>query len=75
MGDHTEGTPLTGPADEPPKSGVFADWDGVQHEPDVVAEGNRLGAVIDPDDDEDNGVEEAPEHHIGSLGLSGEGNG
>lgn len=32
-----------GPVDEPPGDKVFRDWDGVQHDPDVVAEGNRLG--------------------------------
>lgn len=57
MGEHTEGTPLVGPVDEPPKNGVYRDWEGVQLDPDVVAEGNRLGQAIDPDDAEDNGLE------------------
>lgn len=45
----------TGPVDTPPTSGVFEDWNGAQHDPDLVAEGNRLGESIDPDDDTDNG--------------------
>lgn len=76
MGEHTEGTFFTGPVDAPPKSGEFVGWDGAQLDPELVAEGNRLGEVIDPDDDEDNGLDEpgpAPEHHVGSLDLSGEG--
>jgi hypothetical protein len=45
------------PPDEPPRAGVFADWDGVQLRPDVVEDGNRLGAAIDVDDDLDNGLD------------------
>ena len=45
----------TMPVDEPPRSGVFADWDGAQLDPEVIEAGNALGATIDVDDDEDNG--------------------
>jgi hypothetical protein len=55
VGDHTIGTPLVGPVDEPPKDGVFRDWDGAQLDPELVAEGNRLGESIDTEDDDDNG--------------------
>jgi hypothetical protein len=48
--------PVVGPVDEPPRGGVFQDWDGAQHDPDLIAEGNRLGEQIDPDDDNDNGL-------------------
>jgi len=44
------------PPDEPPTSGAFADWDGDQLRPEVVADGNRLGETIDVDDDLDNGL-------------------
>ncbi len=37
-------TPERGPVDEPPADGVFRDWDGAQHDPKVIAEGERLGA-------------------------------
>lgn len=43
--------------DEPPKSGVWVDheeWFGDLSD-DEIAEGNRLGGAIDPDDDDDNG--------------------
>jgi hypothetical protein len=54
--DHDQTQPTeTGPVDTPPKSGEFADWDGAQLDPGVIAEGNRLGQTIDPDDDTDNG--------------------
>lgn len=43
------------PVDQPPKDGTWADWDGAQHDPATIAEGNRLGNTIDPDDDNDNG--------------------
>lgn len=45
----------TGPVDTPPASGEFADWDGAQHDPEMVAEGNRLGETINVNDDTDNG--------------------
>lgn len=48
--------PIDLPVDEPPSDGVWRDWDGAQLAPAVVAEGNRLGAAIDVDDDEDNGL-------------------
>ncbi len=35
---------LVGPVDQPPTDGVFRDWDGAQHDPEVIAEGNRIGA-------------------------------
>lgn len=37
-------TPEIGPVDTPPTDGVFRDWDGAQLEPEVIAEGNRIGA-------------------------------
>lgn len=33
-----------GPVDEPPKDGVSRDWDGMQHDPEAIAEGNLIGA-------------------------------
>lgn len=48
-------TPEVGPVDAPPKGGYFIDWEGAQHDPDMIAEGNRLGETIDVDDDTDNG--------------------
>lgn len=36
--------PEVGPEDTPPTDGVFRDWDGSQLDPEVVAEGNRIGA-------------------------------
>lgn len=33
-----------GPEDSPPADGVFRDWDGAQLDPEVIAEGERLGA-------------------------------
>lgn len=46
-----------GPTDAPPSTGVFVDWEGAQHDPATVAEGDRLGQTIDIDDDTDNGLE------------------
>lgn len=47
--------------DEPPPSGVFHEWEIEQiFDPltdKEAAEGNRMGLVVDPDDDEDNGLE------------------
>jgi hypothetical protein len=42
--------------DEPPRSGVFVDHDDLEPDDDELAEGERLGLEIDPDDDEDNGL-------------------
>jgi hypothetical protein len=53
--------PETGPVDTPPTSGVFADWNGAQHDLETIAEGNQMGRDIDPDDDDDNGL--APGEH------------
>jgi hypothetical protein len=47
--------PVEAPVDEPPKDGVWAD----EHPPltdEEIAAGNHLGATIDPDDDNDNGL-------------------
>ncbi len=55
MSDHANDRPLVGPVDEPPKGGVFRDWDGAQLGVELVAEGNALGETIDPDNDDDNG--------------------
>lgn len=41
--------------DEPPGSGVFVEHDEFELTDDEIAEGNRLGERIDPDDDEDSG--------------------
>ena len=41
--------------DEPPRSGVFVEHDELELTDAEIAEGNRLGQVIDPDDDEDSG--------------------
>lgn len=45
-------------ADEPPKSGEWVDVHDVLMNPteEEIAEGDRLGSTIDPEDDEDNGV-------------------
>lgn len=51
----SEQAPEVGPVDAPPAAGYFVDWEGAQHDPDTVAEGNRLGETIGPDDDTDNG--------------------
>lgn len=42
--------------DDPPRSGVFIDPEEFVPTAEEIAEGNRLGQVIDVDDDEDNGV-------------------
>ena len=50
--------PSSGPLDTPPRDGGGADadgWAGAQMDPAVIEEGNQLGAVIDVDDDNDNG--------------------
>lgn len=52
---HGPDDPIVAPVDEPPRDGVWRDWDGAQLDPDVIAEGERLGQVIDVDDDDDNG--------------------
>lgn len=54
-GPETVVAPEVGPVDAPPAAGYFVDWEGAQHDPATVAEGNRLGETIDPDDDTDNG--------------------
>ena len=46
--------------DEPPRSGVFVEHDELELTDAEIAEGNRLGQVIDPDDDEDSGDVEPP---------------
>lgn len=57
MSDQTgRDVPGEGPVDTPPKSGEFADWEGAQHDPETVAEGNQMGRDIDIDDDDDNGL-------------------
>ena len=52
---NTEEENLVLPADETPKNGVWAE-EHPELTPEEIAEGNRLGEVIDPDDDEDNGI-------------------
>lgn len=39
--------------DDEPRNGVYVDHDQLQLTHDEAALGNRLGEVIDPDDDED----------------------
>ena len=46
--------------DEPPRSGVFVEHDELELTDAEIAEGNRLGETIDPDDDEDSGDVEPP---------------
>lgn len=42
--------------DEPPRDGTFApEVSELELTPEEIAEGNRLGALIDADDDSDNG--------------------
>lgn len=38
-----EGDYEVGTVDDPPRDGTFRDWDGMQHEPGRIAEGERLG--------------------------------
>lgn len=52
----SEQAPELGPVDAPPAAGYFVDWEGAQHDPEIVAEGNQLGRDIDIDDDDDNGL-------------------
>lgn len=54
---NSEGDPVELEPDEPPKSGVFVEHDEIELTRDEIAEGDRLGRVIDPDDDEDTGLE------------------
>ena len=42
--------------DTPPRSGVFVDSDDLGLTPEEREEGNRLGRLIDVDDDFDNGM-------------------
>ena len=59
--DETDDTTLnlTVYPDSPPTSGEWVDTDEVLANPteEELAEGKRLGETIDPDDDEDSGVE------------------
>ena len=43
--------------DEPPRSGVFVEHDDLELTPEEVEEGRRFGEAIDPDDDEDSGLD------------------
>lgn len=52
---NTEEQDLVLPVDEPPKGGEWAE-EHPELTAEEIAEGNRLGQVIDPDDDEDNGI-------------------
>lgn len=44
--------------DDPPRSGVWVEHDTLELTEEEIAEGNRLAAAIDPDDDHDNGTPE-----------------
>lgn len=43
--------------DEPPASGAFIEHDDFEITDEEAEAGKRLGQVIDPDDDEDNGLD------------------
>lgn len=55
MSESEEGPVLDLPEDAPPKGGTFADWEGSSITPEEADAGERLGEVIDADDDEDSG--------------------
>ena len=46
--------------DTPPQTGVFVEHDDLELTAEEIALGNRLGELINPDDDDDNGHPEPP---------------
>ena len=56
MPHNPEPEPVVLPAvDDPPADGVWRDHDDITPTAAEIAEGNRLGATIDPHNDHDNG--------------------
>lgn len=58
MPDNTPDGVIVTPVEDPPRSGEWVDCEQAIFNPtrDELAEGERLGEVIDVDDDHDNGL-------------------